>query len=219
MIKDKKLFIISIALLLLVIFLNLPFPNRWSLGETLLVSAGIPIRLEGGFQMIGILILVFLIVGVSLLVKSLETLQGRCAIFAIAIVLFAPGMLVGVYQENFAKGIHAISYSEDTGTCHFEMTDETTLHGRCGLTFKNHSGTPSHFLVEFREDRTFADDLPMATLMNQERPYEVNLNGKEQQRVVFEADIDVSDMDSHIDYGEAMGVNIKISSKGKSRNL
>ena len=48
---------------------------------------------------------------------------------------------------------------------------------------------------------------------------QVMLRGKENKHITIKANIDVSDMENHIDGGEAMGMTIIIKAKGKSRSL
>lgn len=219
MIKDKRKFTLSLAILFIPLILALPFPNRWPLGETIFSAVGIPVQFAGGFQMVGITIIVLLLVCLTLLVNSLEKYQNRIAFLAFLVVLLAPGFLVNVFQKNFATGIDAVSYSGEASTCRFEMADEKTLHGQCSLTFRNLGGESTRIAVEFLEWHISPDDMPMSSLMNEGGPYEVTLNGKEQLRVEFETDIDVSNMESHIESGETMGMEIKITSDGKSREL
>jgi hypothetical protein len=55
--------------------------------------------------------------------------------------------------------------------------------------------------------------------MNNDEPYVVNLRGNESKRVVIETDIDVSQMESHIESGSTGAVHILIKSGDKSREL
>ncbi len=219
MINDKRLFSLSIFFFLLTILFVIPFPNQWSLGETMFRAVGLPVLMAGGLELPGIFCLGLLIAGMTCLMKSLETHRGLAAVTAIALLLLVPGQLVNSYQNTFARGINAISYDESSGSCRFEMKDEDTLQRTCSLTFQNHSYTPVTFSVDFQEDRMFPMELPMASLMNQKGPFDVTLQGKEQRREEFEADIDVSRTDSHIDNGEVMDVDVKITVNGKSREL
>lgn len=211
--------ILSLILLFLSFILALPFPYKWPLGEMLFSVVHIPVRLAGGFHTVGVTVIVMLFIGLTLLVNSLTKFQGRIAFLALLIVLLAPGFLVSIFQKTFATGIYAVSYSGEESTCHFEMTDDQTLHGKCSLSFKNLNNEDTRFAVKFHESYLFDDDMPIVSLMNQGGPYEVVLKGKEYLRVEFETDIDVSDMESHIDSGEAWDVEIMISANGKSREL
>ncbi|RDW17693.1 hypothetical protein CWR45_10130 [Oceanobacillus chungangensis] len=143
----------------------------------------------------------------------------RFVIIAILIVIFAPTFAVNSFQKTFATGIYAVSYSEEESNCSFAMINEKTLQAECELPFKNCSNNDVQFSVEFYEELVYKDDLPMVSLMNNDAPYEIMLKGKENKHVKIRTNIDVSNMENHIEGGEATGVNIIIKSKGKSRNL
>ncbi|MEH7442056.1 hypothetical protein V7201_06915 [Bacillus sp. JJ1122] len=55
--------------------------------------------------------------------------------------------------------------------------------------------------------------------MNHNRPYEVFLHGKEKRTIKIEAEIDVSQMESHVENEEASIVNLMIKSGQKIRKL
>ncbi|WP_335376054.1 hypothetical protein [Bacillus sp. JJ1122] len=59
----------------------------------------------------------------------------------------------------------------------------------------------------------------MMTLLNHNRPYEVFLHGKEKRTIKIEAEIDVSQMESHVENEEASIVNLMIKSGQKIRKL
>lgn len=183
------------------------------------MKLGIPIRFSGGFHTVGIISLLLLIIGLSFLVNSLKKYEGRIVVLTILIVLFAPAALISAFQNTIATGIYAISYSIEESNCRFEMISEKTLHGECELPLKNYSNNDVQFTALFYEELVFKDELPMVSLMNNNAPYNVTLRAKESKRVHIETDIDVSNMQNHIENGEAMGVNIIITSKGKSRSL
>lgn len=54
---------------------------------------------------------------------------------------------------------------------------------------------------------------------NNDAPYKVRLNGKERKRVIIETDIDVSQIERHIDGGESKNVSIIIKSGRIIRKL
>lgn len=209
----------SLILLSVAMIVNFPFPHKDPYGESVLAIFNIPIKFANGFHTVGITTLLLLVVGIYFLVKSLKKYAGRIALIVIVIVIFAPTFLVNSFQKNFATGIYAVSYTSEESKCRFEMADQETLYGECDLSFKNHSNKDVQFTVEFYEEHLFKDELPMVSLMNNGAPFEVMLRGKENKRAKVTADIDVSAMEKHIEGGEAMGVNITITSKGKSRNL
>ncbi len=59
----------------------------------------------------------------------------------------------------------------------------------------------------------------MVSLMNNNDPYEVKLKGNERKTVKIESNIDVSNMENHIEQGSSTGVNIIIKSGEKIRKL
>ncbi|CQR46807.1 hypothetical protein BN1058_01082 [Paraliobacillus sp. PM-2] len=179
----------------------------------------IPIRFAGGVHTVGISSLFLFIVGIFLLVKSLNNYHGRIVLIVILIFNFTPEFVVNSYQKNFATGIYAVSYENEQSNCSFEMISEKTLHGECVLPFYNYSNNDVQFTVTFVERHLHKYDLPMVSLMNKDGPYEVTLGAKESNDVHVETNINVSNMKNHIENGQAMGVNIIIKAKGKSRNL
>lgn len=219
MIKSKPLFFISIMLILISMALNFPFPHRYPLGETIFTNLHIPIRFANGFHTIGIISLFLLMITLFLLVKSLKKYYGRVLLIAFIIVIFIPLVIMTTYQSTLATGIYAVSYASEESNCYLEMTDPSTLHGECELTFQNHRNKDVEFTIEFYEELVFKDDLPMVSLMNYDAPYEVILKGKESRRIQFEKNIDVSNMEKSIESGEATEIQITITSNGKSRDL
>jgi hypothetical protein len=59
----------------------------------------------------------------------------------------------------------------------------------------------------------------MITLLNQNGPHEVLLKGKERKTIKIEAEIDVSQMESHVENGDAAMVNLLIKSGKNYRKL
>lgn len=210
---------LSLMILLVSIILSFSFPHNYPYGEVVLAAIHIPIRFSNGFHTVGISTLILVFIGIYLLMKSLKKYHGRIALVAILIIFVAPGFIVGSFQKNLATGIYAISYTSEEGICHFERKSEKTLHGECELPFKNYSNNDVQFTLEFYEERLFANDLPMVPLMNNTAPYNITIGAKESKAIRIEKDIDVSGMKNHIENGETMGVNVIITSQGKSRNL
>lgn len=199
--------------------LNFPFPHKYPYGEAVFTILNIPIRFANGFHSVGIISLLLLIIGLYLLMKSVNKHYGRVVFIAILVVIFTPIFIISAYQKTFATGIYAVSHLSEESTCSFEMTGKRTLYGECQLSLKNHSNDDVQFTVEFYEEYAFKDDFPMISLMNVNAPYAVMLRGKENKHITIKANIDVSDMENHIDSGEAMGMTIIIKAKGKSRSL
>ncbi|MFU2016561.1 hypothetical protein ACM6Q7_16145 [Peribacillus butanolivorans] len=217
MIKDKKFIYFALIFLFVSMALNFPFPHESPYGETVAWVLNIPVESVNGLQYIGITSLIFLIMSLFFLVKSLEKYHGRFVVLAIMVAMFTPPFLASSFQKYFATGIYAISYERDISSCSFEMTNETTLHGECELPFENYSRDDAQFTIEFFDEHE--DDVKTISLMNTDSPYEVSLSGKERKRVKIDTDIDVSQMESHIESGDLWNMNIIIKSGERIRKL
>ncbi|PWU69971.1 hypothetical protein [Gracilibacillus dipsosauri] len=215
MIKSKSMFYISLVFLFVAILLNFPFPHSYPFGEVILIAWNIPIRFADGLITVGIVVIFLLIIGLFLLVSSLKKYRGRIGFLVFILIIFTPGFMVNAYQENFATGIYAVSYAAEESECRFEMKSGETVHGECELSFINYSNHDVPFTVEFNE----YDDPPMVSLMNNNAPYKITLGANETKRIRLETDIDVSDIQNHVESGEAMGMDIIIRSKGKHRDI
>jgi len=199
--------------------LNFPFPHKNPYGEAAVSVLNIPVTSVNGFHYVGITSLLLLITSLYFLVKSLKKYHVRCVLIAIMVSIFAPLFVASTFQKTIATGIYAISYQSDESVCTFEMKNETTLHGVCELPFENYGKNNTQFNIEFYERYSFEDDVRMVSLMNNGAPYEVRLIGKEIKRVIIETDIDVSQMENHIEQGEARFVTIIIKSGERTRRL
>lgn len=199
--------------------INFPFPNDYPYGETIITEFKIPIQSVNGIRYAGIASLILLILSLYYLWKSLRKYNSRFIVLAILLAIFSPKFLVESFQKIFATGIYAIKYEPNKSKCSFDMINEKTLHGVCELPFENYSRNDVQFNVEFYDKYQLEDDIQIVSLMNKNTPSEVKLRGKESKTVKFEADIDVSKMEKHIDGGGATEVNIIISSLDKSRKL
>jgi hypothetical protein len=219
MIKHKKKFYIALFLLFTSMALNFPFPHENPYGESIAWILDIPVRSAKGFHYVGITCLFLLIAGLYFLTKSLEKYQGRFVLLAIFISMSSPLYIASSFQKTLATGIYAVSYERDFSTCSFEMIDEETLNGVCELPFENYSRDDVHFTIEFYEKYQYEDDAPMLSLMNNGAPYKVELKAKERKKIIIETNIDVSQMENHIESGEITYVNLVIKSGVKSRKL
>lgn len=217
MIKNKQMLFFSIILLLMTMVLSFPFPHDYPFGEVIITGLHIPTKFANGFQTVGVVSLFLLIAGLYLLANSMEKFRVRIVVIAILILFFLPAFSVNIFQKTFATGIYTISY--EGGHCSFDMAGEDTLHGDCELTLKNNSNDDVQFTVTFDEDPLFENDTPIVSLMNNKAPHHVTLSSKESRHIHIETDIDVSDMENHIEQGEASDVNITIESNGESRHL
>ncbi|MFJ7737683.1 hypothetical protein ACIQ2D_15320 [Lysinibacillus sp. NPDC097287] len=219
LIKDKKLIYIALVPFFISMALNFPFPHKNPYGKVVVSALNIPIKSVNGFHYVGITSLLLLIVSLYLLVKSLKKYHVRGVVIAILVAIFTPPYVASTFQKTIATGIYAISYESQESICNFEMKNETTLHGVCELPFENYSRNSNQFTIEFVEHYPYEDDVRMVSLMNNAPPYEVMLRGKERKRVIIETDIDVSQMEDHIDGGQAGFVTIIIKSGEITRKL
>jgi hypothetical protein len=219
LIKNRKLIYIAIVPFIISMALNFPFPHKNPYGEAVLTALNIPIQTVNGYYYVGIASLLLLIASLTLLGKSLAKHHVRFQFLAIIIAIFIPPFLASTIQKTVATGIYAISYQSDESNCDSELKNETTMHGVCELFFENYNRGNTQFTVEFYEHYPFEGDLKVLSLMNNEAPYEVTLSGRERKRVIIETDIDVSQMENHVDSAHASEVTIIIKSGEKMRKL
>lgn len=216
MIENKKYLYWSIAIFLVIIILNFPFPHDRPLAETMMVSLNVPYRFLGGFHYVGIFSLLLVIVSLFLLSNSLKKFRMRFVLIGFVAMMTGPVFLVNIFQQTVATGIYAVSYDRQASDCEFTMIDDETLVGSCKLPFVNHSRKPVEFTVEFYDRFRFEDDPQMLSLMNHHGLHEITLSGKQRNTVYLETKIDISTLEYHISSGTANGVNIILHS-GKSR--
>lgn len=219
MLKNRKFLILALILLIVSMTLNFPFPHENRYGESLVSIFGRPITTVNGPALVGIASFSLFIAGLFLLAKSLTKYQSRLILLTILISTIAPPYLAELFQRTMATGIYAISYNHDESNCRFEMTNKTILHGECELPFENYSQDVVQFSIEFYEKYANEDDVPIVSLMNNNAPYKVRLNGKESRRVKIETNINISKMLHHIESAGANGVNIIIKSGKNKRKL
>lgn len=219
LIKNKQFLTIGLIFIFASMVLNFPFPHEYPLGQAAIEVFNIPINSVNGLHYVGIAALLLLIAGLYLFAKSLKKYHGRLVVLAIIVSIFIPPYVATAYQKTFATGIYAISYDREGSICRFEMTNETTVQGECEIPFENYSKEDVQFTIEFYEKYRFEDKVKVITLMNEGGPYLANVKGQERARVKIEANIDVSEIENHVEYGEATGFNIIIKSEGKSRKL
>ena len=219
MLKNEKMFYLALFLFIASLFLIFPFPHESPYGETVASVLNIPVQSVNGLQYVGVISLALLIASLYFLTKSLNKYQGRVVLIAIIIAMFAPSLIASSFQKTLATGIYAVSYERDWSNCRFEMIDETILRGECELPFENYSRNDIQFTIEFYEKYYFEDDVRMVSLMNNNVPYEVRLKGNERKMVKIKSEIDVSNIENHVESGNSTGINIIIKSGEKVRNL
>jgi hypothetical protein len=219
MMKNRKLFYLALILFITSMALNFPFPHEDPYGETIVSVLNIPVRSTSGLQYVGIASLILLIASLYFLTKSVKRYHGRLVFLDIIIAIFAPMFAASSFQKTFATGIYAVSYERDLSNCRFDMVDKTMLHGECELPFENYSKNDVSFTIKFYEEYYFEDDVRMISLMNNNAPYEVTLKGNERKNVKIETNIDVANIENHVESGGSTSVNIIIKSEEKMRKL
>lgn len=219
MVRHRQMFTISMIVLCIYLIFVFPFPHRYELGTVIFTALKIPIRLSNGFMPVGITAAIILIIGLVLFLKSLKKYHIRLFILVIVLLSFIPSILIDTYQNVFAENIYALSYDNEKSECNFDMVDEDTLFGECELLFENKSNQPIQFTIQFQEHRIFKEDVPIVSLMNQDAPYEIELDNQERKRIKLTSYIDVSTMDEHIENGRVTFINLKVQAKGKYREL
>ncbi|MEH6987662.1 hypothetical protein [Cytobacillus firmus] len=219
MVKNKKLFLTSIVLIVISMALNFPFPHENRLGEAGIMILNIPINSADGIHYTGIFILLLLVLGMVLLHRSLEKYHLRSFFAVIIIVSLLPPSLAEAYQKTLANGINAVSYIKDESQCKFVMISEDTLKGKCELPFENYSNEEVAFTIGFYDRYLFEEDVKMLSLMNSGEPKYVKLLPNEVKVIQIEKEIDVSKIKNHVENGEAAYVSIIIHAGEKSRKL
>ncbi|MCM3226129.1 hypothetical protein [Terribacillus saccharophilus] len=219
MIKSKKMLWIALLLFVISTVISFPFPHTSPYGETILSVFNFPIRTVNGLNFIGVFSLTLFIASLFFLIRSLKKFHKRAVLVAVILVIVLPQLIVSAYQKTFAAGIDAVYYNGENSNCEFEMVDASTLSGECNLSFENYSSDEVQFTLEFNEDYYSEDDVPMVSLLNNKAPYEVELGGREKKVVKIKTDIDVSNMENHVEGGSASVINIIIKSDEKIRKL
>ena len=218
MIKNWKFFSIAIVLWLISLVLTIPFPNALNIERGVSVL-NVLVKTENGYQMEGVLTILLFIGSLCFLGMGVKKHQIILGIAAIVSFVFAPSILVNVYQNTLATGIAAVSYDVDKSDCRFNLVDDFTLKGECRLPLQNLSSDDVTFNIEFYETYWYEDDIRIVSLMNEDAPYEVTLRGKQKKWVRVETLIDVSKIENHIEKGTVSGVHIIINAGERKRRL
>jgi hypothetical protein len=219
LVKNKKFLVIGLIFIFASMVVNFPFPHEYPLGQAGIEVFNIPVNSVHGLHYVGITALLLLLAGLYFYAKSFKKYHGRLIVLAIIVVSLTPHYVADAYQKTFATGIYAISHDREGSFCSFEMTNETNLYAECDIPFENYSSEDVRFTIEFYDKSIFEDEVKMISLLNEGGPYEVYLKGNERQRVKIEANIDVSEIENHVESGEAAGFNLIIKSNGKIRKL
>ena len=218
MIKNWKLFSIAIVLWLICLVLTVPYPNALNIERGVSVL-NVMVKTENGYQMEGLLTILLFIGSLCFLGMGVKKHQAILGITAIVSFVFAPSILVNVYQNTVATGIAAVSYDVDKSDCRFNLVNDFTLKGACRLPLQNLSSDDVTFNIEFYETYWYEDGVRMVSLMNEGAPYEVTLRGEQKKWVKVETLIDVSQTENHIEKGTVSGVHIIVSAGEQKRKL
>lgn len=220
MIKSKKMLWIALSLFIISTAISFPFPHAIPYGETIISVFNFPIRTVNGLNFMGVFSFALFIASLFFLTRSLKKYHKRAVLIAIILVVLLPQMLISSYQKTIATGIYAVFYDREASYCEFEMVGESTLGGECELSFENYSTDDLQYTLEFHESYPFEDEVPMVSLMNHNKvPYEVSIEGKEKKVVKIKTNIDVSNIENHVEGGSASDINIIIRSGDKIRKL
>ncbi|WP_049681226.1 hypothetical protein [Peribacillus loiseleuriae] len=182
-------------------------------------SLKIPIKLNNGILITGVITLFLLITSMTFLVKSLEKYHKRFILLAIIISNTLPPVIIEVYQKTLAHDIYAISYNSQSGRCEYDTKEDTILQGTCNLTFENRSNKDVEFSIEFYEKYDPEDSDGTVELMNYNVPYKIKVKAKKIKTITINSEVDVSKLKNYIYSGTANGVNIIIKSGNRQRKL
>lgn len=218
MVKSWKVFSVAIVLWLICLVLTVPYPDALTIERGVSVL-NVLVKTESGYQVEGIVTILLLIVSLCFLWMAVKKHQVIWGITAILGFVFAPAMLVNVYQNTIATGIAAVSYDVDKSDCRFNLVDDFTLKGVCRLPLQNLSSDDVTFTIEFYETYWYEDGIQIVSLMNEGAPYEAMLKGKQKKWVKVETLIDVSQIENHIEKGTVSGVHIIIHAGEWKRRL
>lgn len=219
MVRNYKLFYLSILLFFIYLILNIPFPHRYPFGESFLGFLGLPKQFNipgkssGELFMIDLITSNLLLVGLYILGISVSKYPVRIVLFAFFSLASLQVSMIQFYQATSATGIYAVSYENRQGTCQFHVNNGEPVYGECDLRFKNHSNAAVDFEMEFD------NDVPMVSLMNDARPYVITLREKETRDVTIRMIIDESEIDHVNEKTKIEGIDIIIRSNGKEREL
>lgn len=214
MLKDRKLFFVSLFFFLSFIIFNFPFPHATPFGELIFSASSWPIN-NNSSAIIALLLLGLCLI---LLVKSLNKFKGRAVIIAILAAALLPPFIAKTYQHTLASGIYAVHYDSQASSCQFDKINDEIISIQCDLAFENYSSNDVQFTVEFN-DRYRMEDDPVQELLNAVGPFKVTLSSNESGIIQFNREIDVSDLNNQLEAGGGNGMMITLHSDGNIRKL
>jgi hypothetical protein len=213
----KKLYI-AIAIFILVMIVNSPFPHEvpFSAGSSWIMN--IPINDADGFILSGLILLSILCVGVYLLATSLEKYRVRLVFLAIFLYFTLPLFTINVYQNTFASGVYAIDYDIDSSDCQFEQLDDKRMGISCNLLLENLSDDKVNFDFRFINEPFFEEKFKLVPLMNVDAPYHVSLQEHETKVVRIQTELNVPRLNGFSSGGSSQ-IHIEIFQGNKMRRL
>jgi hypothetical protein len=213
----KKLYI-AIAIFILVMIVNSPFPHDvpFSAGSSWIMN--IPINDSDGFILSGLILLAILCVGIYLLATSLEKYRVRLVFLALVLYSLLPLFTINVYQNTLASGIYAIDYDIDSSDCQFERLDDKRMGISCNLLFENLSDDKVNFDFRFITEPFFEEKFKLVPLMNVDAPYHVSLQGQETKVVRIQTELNAPRLNGFSSGGSSQ-IHIEIFQGNKMRRL
>ncbi|MEK5431070.1 hypothetical protein MKY88_09345 [Lysinibacillus sp. FSL R7-0073] len=208
MIKNKVSFVTSIILLGICMCLFFPFPN-YQMVNARISFMSFPILTDDGYVLLGLFGSALFILALILLVEGMK----KYHLLSIGVVLitftFLPILLMTIYQETFARGIMAISYTKN-GECQFDVVSKHVLHGECHLELQNRNNEAVSFELEFLDDHLTGKGPRIESLMNVAGPYYVTIEPNRNKFIHIKELLDLSDVPNHIQGGGSSFIHIKI---------
>ncbi|WP_025114856.1 hypothetical protein [Lysinibacillus fusiformis] len=208
MIRNKVALVTSIILLGICMCLFFPFPN-YQMVNARISFMSFPILTDDGYVLLGLLGSALFILALILLVEGLKKFQLLS--MGIVLITFAllPILLTTMYQETFARGIMAISYTEN-GECQFDVVSKDVLQGECRLELQNRSNEAVSFELEFLDDHLTGKGPRIDSLMNVAGPYYVTIEPNRKKFIHIKELLDLSEVPNHIQGGGSSFIHIKI---------
>ncbi|MFJ7920853.1 hypothetical protein ACIQ6U_13950 [Lysinibacillus fusiformis] len=208
MIRNKVALVTSIILLGICMCLFFPFPNYQKVNARVSFMS-FPILTDDGYVLLGLFGSALFILALILLVKGLK--KFHLLSMGVVLITFAllPILLMTIYQETFARGIMAISYTEN-GECQFDVVSKDVLQGECHLELQNRSNEAVSFELEFLDDHLKGKGPRIDSLMNVAGPYHVTIEPNRKKFIHIKELLDLSDVPNHIQGGGSSFIHIKI---------
>lgn len=217
MIKNKAAIISSVILLGICMFLFFPFPNN-VMFDARSTFMSFPIRNPDGYVLLGILGSVLFIFAIILLAMGMKKYHFRSIVIVLIVYTMLPSILITMYQEILASGIHSISY-DGNGDCNFGDASEDQLIGECNLVLHNRSSKAVTFTLEFLDSYFPEDEMRMESLMNVAGPYRITIEANQKKSIHLKKSLDLSDVPKHIEGGSSNNINVKLIDESTSRIL